>query len=850
MPSTERDASRDSERHSNHQHSASSDGGRLIIPMWDSSDPDRAPPPLPMNPSSPSVASRPNTSSAIKSAHAALTEKARESNYITNPPPPKRLEGSPERSLIKGATHKRMQSLQTGNVRDLSSFIEGGSAFGSPMPSPEKSTNRPTTPHTNKDFFSEGRSLERSPDRSPEKLPEKEGSRPSTPTPAWEASVRDIPTLRPSLRRPPQSILGENTPPQSATMLALQHMASRDVDAPLSNVTNGSNAMVRSPQAFDAISIQILSLTSIATNLQREMAQLSRRSKDNATDLVSLKEATNARDEDIRKSLRDLANNLSESGSRNTSSIYGPNAALYLDNKAHNSPGSRGKISLPRFPSPTSFSASLDRESITSNSSFTADGPVVSIALLEKILREMGTKDGQENLVSRLSEVADRLTREGMSTAKKLEDVVQFIKENSTSQALVTHHGGGAGNSRPRNFSFGESPQLDLDFDQQRSGPMAQRVEPILGSGANKENRGPKSAQAFEIINEDVLKIIRTVKDSVAQGGGLTAEVKALVRDLRGEVMGMSREICRQLDEARKAADQANVKNLSAAKGAIIENEKVSHIIQKGLKELEQHMDRMMEENRRQSSSSIVSRNTVDYNEIYQAMRAAINEKDRDSATPGLAKEDIIEAVREAWENYKPDIEIQNFGLEREELLACLKEGIQQYAPQDVSRDIGGASREEVFKAVVEGLKHFSPPQVETEATLSREEILDAVRECLEEFEFPSAPLPEPREPEVTRDDMLDAVTEGLHMFDFAANTAAASRDINSEGLTRDDMLGAITEGLNKFDFAANTTALSRDIASEGLTRNDMLDAITEGLINLTSPQTRQLLVEIPLVKG
>ena len=75
---------------------------------------------------------------------------------------------------------------------------------------------------------------------------------------------------------------------------------SRDTDNALANVTNGSTSIGRSPQTFDAISGQILSLTSIATSLQREMAQLNRRSKDNATDLVSLKEATNARDEDIR----------------------------------------------------------------------------------------------------------------------------------------------------------------------------------------------------------------------------------------------------------------------------------------------------------------------------------------------------------------------------------------------------------------------------------------------------------------------------------------------------------------------------------------------------------------------
>ncbi|OWP05634.1 hypothetical protein B2J93_1683 [Marssonina coronariae] len=829
MPSVERDASRDSDRHMKHQHSVSSDCGRAVVPMWDSSDPERAPPPLPMNPSSPVVASRPNTSSAIQSAHIALTEKARESGYVTNAPT-KRIDTSPERSLIKGATHKRMQSLQTGNVRDLSSLLEGGSTFSSPR-SPEKSARRPSTPHTNKDFFLEARSPEKDPEKSPEKSPEKDTSRSATPTPGRETPNREL-TLRPSLRRPPQSILGENTPPQSATMLALQNMVNKEMDNPLSNVTNGSTAMVRTPQTFDAISNQILSLTSIATSLQREMAQLSRRSKDNATDLVSLKEATNARDEDIRKSLRDLVINLSESGSRSPSNLYAP-GAFYIDSKAHNSPGSRAvkAFSLPRIPSPTSFAASLDRDSMTSSVSCNHDG-VASIALLEKVLRDMGTKEGQDLLVSRLTEVADNLARDGSTTARKLDDLLEYIKANSH-QEIVARDGGGSGRnpggSRARNFSFDEAPRLELDFDHPISGPVAQQVGHLMGSTGNKENMtGLGATRAADTINNDVMKIIRTIKDSVAQGGGLTAEVKALVRELRGEVLGMGREIGRKLDY--------EASNKTSTKDAAAEREQIAQVVRDGLEELNIHMEQILREHRRQSASSQASRNIVDYKEIFNAVRSALSEQSQ-QRDPELQKQDIIEAVKEAWENYKPDIELQQFGLEREELLTCLKEGIQEYAPRDHPREVEGATRDEVFAAVVEGLKHFSPPRVETEASLSREEILDAVRECLEEFEFPAAPAPEPIETGITRDDMLDAVKEGLHTFDFAAaNTIALSRDVD-KGITRDDMLDAVKEGLHTFDFAANTTSSNRHV-NEGVSRDDMLDAVKEGLHTFDFPAT------------
>jgi hypothetical protein len=831
-----------------------------LMCRWDSSDPDRAPPPLPLNPvSSPGLTSRPNTSSAIQSAHAALTEKARESGYITNiVPERKRPEASPERSLIKGAAHKRMQSLQTGHVRDLSSFLESGNFSGSPVSpvkSPEKTTTRPSTPHTNKDSMIEARPSE------------KDASRSSTPTPtpvqtqiqAQTPTGRNTPTLRPSLRRPPQSILGENAPPQSATMLALQTMSFKDVDAPLVNVTNGSTALVRTPQTFDAISTQILSLTSIATSLQREMAQLSRRSKDNATDLVSLKEATNARDEDIRKSLRELVSGLSGPNSRSSSSYSSANGGLLIDNKPH-TPNSRGSkmFSLPRIPSPTSFSASMDREMNGSPTPYVSEGTTTTIALLEKVIREMGTKEGQEQLVSRLAAIADQLSQDGAATAQKMEDLVQYVKANSDAQSLVAHAGsggigGGNGNNttRGRNFSFDESHHFELDFDSPRSGPMVSRVENLLGGGANKENMGrPGPARGADMNTEEILKIIRSVKDSVAQGGGLTAEVKALVRELRGEVLGMGREIGRKLDQS--AMKSANSRDSSS------EKEHVARIVQDGLDELKQHMDSVLRETRRQSLSSVASRSTVDGQEVYNAVKSALahSQASRQDSGPTLEREDIIEAVREAWENYKPDIELQHFGLEREELLSCLKEGIQEYSQHNVNRESGGASREEVFAAVVEGLKHFSPPRVEIEASLSREEILDAVRECLEEFEFPSAPSMVSREDEITREDVLDAVKEGLENFEFPSNDSALTRDIGGS-LTKDDVFDAVkaglrdsptsTDGLNeeiidrlnevietmRAEFMAVSDEAKQNVAAHGRDTEQLLDATKDGFEKL-----------------
>ena len=718
---------------------------------WDSSDPDRAPPPLPLNPGSSSPAAKPNTSATIAAAAEALTARARESAYTVNPPPPK----SPEKSLIKGQYHKRMQSLQNGNgnVRDRSSFLEGTSSLEA---SPERSPRTPGLGYES-----------RFPDRSPTR------SGTATPTPGAIDFGRDTPVLRPTARPPIKAILGENTPP-SATMLAIQNMpAPKDTDSTLSDITKVSNTSNRMPQTYDAISSQILGLTTIATNLQREMAQLSRRSKDNATDLVSLKEATNTRDEDIRKSLRDVAAKLSsrllepvaDQSSRSASRNRG---GLYLDYKAHTSPPSMPKShSMPRITSPGNFGPSSEREL-----SPEIDGPAV-IALSEKIFREMATSEKQERLMSTLSELQADFdespkSREADATInKKLEEILAFLKENDRSRALVRHKD--------------SPPQLILDFDP--------TPKPLATSSREISSRTDRDGDTGkQVVSEELLKLLKKMKDSVAEGGGMTAEIKALVRELRGEVLGMGREIGRKLDQAESTKAQGR----DDARGP--GREEIAKIVEDGLAELRSHMDEVIRERRRESSSSSISRTTADSQEVYAAVKSALMEIPIPQQVAlqqpgsGIEREEILEAVREAWETYKPEIELQNFGLEREEILQCLKEGLQQYQPREETKEIGGASYEEVLDAVREGLQHFKPPApIETEASLTKDEILMTVRECLDNFELPASNVGTVREPEMTREDVLDAVKEGLSL------QAPINKEIE---FNRDDLFEAVRAGL------------------------------------------------------
>ncbi|KAM3477322.1 hypothetical protein MY8738_006506 [Beauveria namnaoensis] len=763
MPHTESEASREAERYARHQHSASVDHrSRALVPIrWDSSDPERAPPPLPLNPQSPKLTSRTGTSSAIQSAHAALNERARESanNYSSS----RRLDGSPERALVKSGSHRRMQSLQPASVRDLSWMIEQGSS-------------RPCTPTESV-----------------------ASSAPPAPGPSLTPIVRPAPR-----RRATQSILGENTPPPSSTMLALQSMSSKTSlkeGEPLVNVTNQSPSPEKSPSSLEGLASQLASLTNIASALQKEMSALTRRSRDNATDLLSLKEATTTRDEDIRKSIRELVGRVDDQTSRFSISSLNN---LLLDKPHPTSPQNRS-IHLPRIPSPKSFAESIDRGSV-STPSLSGGEASASVILLERILHGLGTADGEESLVGLLVQLSQKLS--GLATSTKVDELAQYVRSQNQ-HALVQS---AANNTRPMSSSG-----MELELPR---GSMAQRMEHFIQSGDSRRSSAPGNRGA-ELLNDDLLKIIRSVKDSVAQGGGLTAEVKALVRELRGEVLGMGREIAKRLETMESVPHSEEEPDNDR-------KDEVSRVIDQGLLQMKEQLNNVLREHRRQSASSASSQKTVvDYQEIYNAMRAALRDNEATRGDmPDLSREDVIEAVREAWEAYKPEVDEGKSALEREDIMACLKEGLQDYQPHDERPP--AATRDEVFTAVVEGLKHFVPPQMDTPASLSRDEIIEAVRDCLEEFEFPVAAAAIGNGSDMTHQDVVHAVKEGLSGFEVPRGGNLSSES-NEEIMSR---LRDIMEYM-KLEFRAVSEEAKDNVAASGRDTEQVLDATKDGLENL-----------------
>ncbi|EEH04845.1 conserved hypothetical protein [Histoplasma capsulatum G186AR] len=805
--------SRDRELVLKDRHSFSEMSNRPAIPMWDSADPERAPPPLPLNPGSGSPTTRPNVSASIQAVAAALSEKSNEnvpSSYTVNPMV---LKSSPEKSLVKGQFHKRIQSLQPAiNSRELTPYIE--------RRSPER--NSRSSP-----FDADG-------GRTREKSP----SRVKTPTSAG----KDPSNFRASSRYLSKPILGENTPP-SATMLALQNMQLPiEIDSPTKGASNYTPSP--QPQDFSSLSSQISSLTSIATALQQEMSQLSRRSKDNATDLLSLKAATNARDEDIRRSLKDLATNLTgkllENESSQSTGLYGHSgsAGFMLDSKAHDatSPCSRKSYTLPRMQSPNSFAATIERE-LTASPSISTDGSA-SIALLEKVLREMATKEGQEKLLKLMDEVKSRpsgaqSTDNAMS--RMLEEILNLIKQNSTNHALVpSRHGPGA------NGSGDKPPSLELDYEAPRSGPLCRNTEAETPNrNKNRSLDSGSTTQATDTVSREILTILNKVKSSVADGGGLTNEVKALVRELRGEVLGMGREIARKLEEAdaEHASDQAIPPGARA--------EEVAHIVNSALMDLRVHMEQVINENQHRLSSTIPR--AIDSQEAYMAVKKALEDHPLPEPAPPqitgsvLEREEILEAVREAWETYKPEIELQNFGLERDEILECLTEGLKAYQPPKEPAE-PGITYNEVVEAVQQGLETFTPPRIEHDGAITREEITATIRDCLESFEWPVPPAVLDREAAINRDDVLNAVKEGLASHD------GISKEIE---FNREDIADAIKAGFGEVSGSLHNNIsdqfldqlhsllgeikdeFSQYSAASGRDTEQVLDAIKDGLESL-----------------
>ena len=143
----------------------------------------------------------------------------------------------------------------------------------------------------------------------------------------------------------------------------------------------------------------------------------------------------------------------------------------------------------------------------------------------------------------------------------------------------------------------------------------------------------------------------------------------------------MGREIARKLEQAESTYKTSD----DDARGP--GREEIAEIVESGLVELKQHMYELIRENRRQSAAS--TRSVVDTQEVILAVRSALAElpKPREESirNPEMEQEQLLVAIKEAWEDCKPEIALEHFGLERDEILETLKEGLKSYEPRQTN---------------------------------------------------------------------------------------------------------------------------------------------------------------------
>ncbi|KAJ5763997.1 hypothetical protein N7533_002678 [Penicillium manginii] len=739
MPSQDRDVSSRDRELVRHQGSHT-DSGRLSVPMWDSSDPERAPPPLPLNPRSMSPVTKSNVSPNVQAIAAKFTDRPSEnapSSYTTNSMP---KSGSPERQLVKGHYHKRMQSLPPADTKGdtRSEFLN----------------------------YLENRSPER-PLRATivdpaSKLQDTNKSAGSPPT---RPAERELPTLQ-------NMQLPENDPPSPSKA---PKMITASAEPPQTE---------RATPTMGSLESQILSLTEIASSLQREMSNLSRRSKDNATDLVSLKAATNARDEDIRVSLKQLTSNLTSKlldndGLRSDLKAFLKPREGINPSEPDSSPNSKRSYSVPRMPSPNPFS-SYDREFCGSPGPICSDGSA-SIALLEKVLREMATKEGEERLLELVDEIKTRPASSvsdqdaDKKVTNMLEEILNIVKEDPSSRALVRSMQ--AINSTSPNET---NTQGTRSLSTGSMDPSA--TVQALNLAKGDVNRSPSD-------EEDMMAILRSVKNSVIEGGGMTNGVKSLVRELRGEVLGMGRDLARKLEtvESSRAIDDQEKPQPPSA-------EEISDIVHESLQTLQEQLAATVEESRQTSSALSDFQSTMSLASIYSVVKKALDELELpqpQAAEPHgsiMEKEDILDTVREAWETYKPEIELQNFGLERDEILDCLSEGLRDYRPQHEQ----SITYDQVLDAVNTGMQNFSPPPIEHPPSITRDEIILTIRECLEKPEPTARGLDEDHANHLNsmKDEILGAVA--MHAAEKPASHGFDDEHFNQFHAIKDEILHAV----------------------------------------------------------
>ncbi|OTA35798.1 hypothetical protein BTJ68_04025 [Hortaea werneckii EXF-2000] len=225
-----------------------------------------------------------------------------------------------------------------------------------------------------------------------------------------------------------------------------------------------------------------------------------------------------------------------------------------------------------------------------SPSPYSVEG-AASVAMLEKIIREMVTKEGQERLLGTLSELLDKSQKENVEAAKKVEELSDFINKYQN-----------------------------------------------LGHWCRCQRTGLQSW----IWTSTLQGKLQQTTESVAHCGGSTSEVKGIVRDLRGEILGMGRELGRKMDQVSETNLNSSLdKGTEDGEGQQHAAE-MQRILEDGMQELKSQLSSLLQQRAEQDDDAFkqltTARSGAGADEMFAVVKTALAEHGA-----GLAKRDAVD---------------------------------------------------------------------------------------------------------------------------------------------------------------------------------------------------------------
>lgn len=317
---------------------------------------------------------------------------------------------------------------------------------------------------------------------------------------------------------------------------------------------------------FKSLASQLSGLTSIASNLQREMTNLSRRSKDNAHDLMLIREAAKSRDEEIRQSLRDLQQGLTsfEAADR----LLGASPARLALGAPSSSSGEGSDYG-------EEHSKAIQK----------------STEALERLMREMPTKEDQDSALAILADIRDKLKTEPRGDTgfaeEKILALLEDIREREEAHSKQLIRAGALPPQEDDERVFAMLEQLRKEIYTEK--PADAKIMSILEELKQKEVDARDDARILSALEElkrkdsgederldRIVSLLESLRDRESDSRAVS-----LLEDVIGKIQQLNEDFSKKLEGV----------TVSGVPGQVASNPQSYEEVLKALDELKQSMN-------------------------------------------------------------------------------------------------------------------------------------------------------------------------------------------------------------------------------------------------------------------